>query len=117
MKHRLSEVNETLRTGVCSICGPTKVKIRDGRLKSVTSKYRCYAVYKRTIIKNRYPYAVHKKDYCEHCNFKPVHISQLDVDHIDGDRYNNDPSNLQTLCANCHRLKTHLNGDSNSGIF
>ncbi len=117
MKHRLSEVNETLRTGVCSICGPTKVKIRDGRLQSVTSKYRCYAVYRRTVIKSRYPYAVHKKDYCEHCNFKPVHISQLDVDHIDGDRHNNDPSNLQTLCANCHRLKTHLNGDSNSGIF
>ncbi len=117
MKHRLSEVNETLRTGVCSICGPTKVKIRDGRLQSVTSKYRCYAVYWRTVIKSRYPYAVHKKDYCEHCEFKPVHISQLDVDHIDGDRHNNDPSNLQTLCANCHRLKTHLSGDSNSGIF
>jgi 5-methylcytosine-specific restriction endonuclease McrA len=40
----------------------------------------------------------------------------LDVDHIDGDRFNNDPANLQTLCANCHRLKTHLAGDSNSGI-
>jgi hypothetical protein len=24
---------------------------------------------------------------------------------------------LQTLCANCHRLKTHLSGDSDSGIF
>ncbi len=117
MKHRLTEVNEQTRTGVCSVCGPTKVKVRDNRMSTASSRFRCYAVYKRTVIKSRYPYAVHKKDYCQHCNFKPVHISQLDVDHIDGDRFNNDPSNLQTLCANCHRLKTHLAGDSNSGIF
>jgi 5-methylcytosine-specific restriction endonuclease McrA len=31
---------------------------------------------------------------------------QLDVDHIDGNHRNNNPENLQTLCANCHRLKT-----------
>jgi hypothetical protein len=24
---------------------------------------------------------------------------------------NNDESNLQTLCANCHRLKTQMNND------
>jgi hypothetical protein len=24
---------------------------------------------------------------------------------------------LQTLCANCHRLKTHLHRDYDSGIF
>ena len=42
---------------------------------------------------------------------------RVTVDHIDGNRNNNDPSNLQTLCANCHRLKTHLNGDSRSTYF
>ena len=67
-------------------------------------------------MKTRSPYHTYRKDHCEHCDFKPVHISQLDVDHIDGDRFNNDPANLQTLCANCHRLKTHLSGDSNSGM-
>jgi len=36
---------------------------------------------------------------------------QLDIDHIDGDHTNEDPSNLQTLCANCHRYKTYLNKD------
>jgi 5-methylcytosine-specific restriction endonuclease McrA len=36
---------------------------------------------------------------------------QLDVDHIDGNHANDDPSNLQTLCANCHRLKTQVNAD------
>lgn len=117
MKHRLSEINEENRTGICSVCGPTKIKTRDARMSTLKSKYRCYAVYRRNVVNSRYPHAAHKKDYCEHCQFRPVHSSQLDVDHIDGDRYNNDPANLQTLCANCHRLKTHLSGDSNSGIW
>ena len=116
MKHRLSQINEQDRTGICSVCGPIKIKLRDARMSTATSRYRCFTVYRRNIIKSQYPYAVHKKDYCQHCNFKPVHISQLDVDHIDGDRFNNDPDNLRTLCANCHRLKTHLADDYNSGI-
>ena len=36
---------------------------------------------------------------------------QLTVDHIDGNPYNNEPKNLQTLCFNCHSLKTHLYKD------
>ena len=117
MKHSLTQIDEAQRTASCSLCGDTKIKLRDSKATSLAGKYRCIAVYKRNIIKFQYPYAVHKKDHCEHCDFIPVHISQLDVDHIDGDRWNNNPSNLQTLCANCHRLKTHLSGDSNSGIF
>ena len=56
-------------------------------------------------------YRKHKKDHCEQCGFVALHTVQLDVDHIDGDRTNNNPNNLQTLCANCHRLKTHTNED------
>ena len=56
-------------------------------------------------------YRKHKKDHCEYCGFVAIHMVQLDVDHIDGDRTNNSIENLQTLCANCHRLKTHVNGD------
>jgi RecJ-like exonuclease len=52
------------------------------------------------------PYTHVKKDFCEACGF-PGQRAQLDVDHVDGDKANDDPSNLQTLCANCHRLKTH----------
>lgn len=53
----------------------------------------------------------YKKDKCENCGFIPMHSCQLDVDHIDGNHKNDDISNLRTLCANCHRLKTHLNND------
>jgi 5-methylcytosine-specific restriction endonuclease McrA len=52
-----------------------------------------------------------KKTYCELCGFKAEHSCQLDVDHVDGDHSNNNPDNLQTLCANCHRLKTFMNKD------
>lgn len=52
-----------------------------------------------------------RKDFCQACGFKATHKCQLDLDHIDGNHSNNDPTNLQTLCANCHRLKTYLNKD------
>jgi len=57
------------------------------------------------------PYLKHKKEHCEKCAFIAIHPCQLDVDHVDGNHENNDPNNLQTLCANCHRLKTQLNKD------
>lgn len=48
---------------------------------------------------------------CNTCGFKAEHKIQMDVDHIDGNHTNNDESNLQVLCANCHRLKTYVNKD------
>jgi len=61
--------------------------------------------------KGQWFYARHKKDSCELCGFKGLSC-QLDVDHIDGNHQNNNIENLQTLCANCHRLKSfnHLDG-------
>lgn len=60
----------------------------------------------------RYKHRKHPKgDTCLLCGFKPEWAGQLDMDHVDGNRLNNDASNLQTLCANCHRLKTHEKRD------
>ena len=110
--HKLTDIDETNRQAICSICGPTKIKKRGTKGNTLNCKYRCKAVYKRSENKRLYPYVVHKKDQCGHCGFIPVHMSQLDVDHIDGNKNNNSPDNLQTLCSNCHRLKTHISGDS-----
>ena len=73
-----------------------------------------------TQYKNRHhPYRKHRKDFCENrdgrfgyrCRYKIRHMAQLQVDHINGNPKDNDPSNLQTLCANCHILKTHSQQD------
>lgn len=55
-----------------------------------------------------------KDTKCSRCGFIAEDSIQLDVDHIDGNPSNNHESNLQTLCANCHRLKTKRNDDWNS---
>lgn len=72
-----------------------------------------YSKYCKTHETNYYekPYRLHKNNECSICGFIPVHKCQLDVDHIDGNKQNNNINNLQTLCANCHRLKTHLQKD------
>ncbi len=39
---------------------------------------------------------------CAHCGFGILAV--LEVAHIDGDRQNNDISNLVILCPNCHKM-------------
>ena len=59
-------------------------------------------------------YRKHKGTQCESCNFIALDPCQLDIDHVDGNHSNDDVSNLITLCANCHRLKSKLNKDTRS---
>lgn len=84
------------------------------RLQTTSSKGK-YRALCNPCHKSRYfeklKYKSAKSDTCNECGFKAVHSCQLDVDHIDGDKTNNEADNLQTLCANCHRLKTLTNGD------
>lgn len=75
------------------------------------------------------PYTQYRKSCCERCGYDPAQDpdileltdvkmrnsairAALSVDHIDGNHHNNDPENLQTLCQNCHSIKTILNGDN-----
>ena len=59
----------------------------------------------------RKPYRAHKKSFCEECGFVAIDSCQLHVDHVDGDSSNNVLTNLKTLCANCHALKSKLSRD------
>lgn len=52
------------------------------------------------------PYRAFVEQICKICGFEG-HPCQLDVNHIDGNHSNNHSSNLETLCANCHRLVTY----------
>lgn len=110
---RLKKPESTSIQGMCVICKVCKQTSRGkGNYRPVCSgchKERTKGV-RHDKLKTK-PYIVHKKDICELCGFVPVHSCQLDVDHIDGNHDNNDISNLQTLCANCHRLKTYINKD------
>lgn len=109
--HRLSEVNTEDKTAICAECGPVRIRRRS------EGNWRCCKAdnIKNNKIRNRirFPWRAFKLDYCENpsCTATIEDLCQLDVDHIDGDKTNNDPSNLMTLCANCHRLKTKLNKD------
>jgi|LakMenEpi03Aug12_release.lakeMendotaPanAssembly.Ray.scaffolds.fasta_scaffold14638_19 hypothetical protein len=80
-----------------------------GRLDKKFCSRRCKQNYREK--NKRKPYTIHKKMVCEECGFVPIHPCQLDVDHMDGDKKNNNIENLKTLCANCHRLKTRLKRD------
>lgn len=66
-----------------------------------------------------------KKNYCENqdgrlgfkCYAKELKSYQLELDHIDGDHYNNTPENVLTICSNCHRRKTQENNDCNGNKY
>ena len=89
--------------GLCK-CGNLQTSAGKYKGRQVFSRY-CHSCKKN---KNR-NYV--KKEFCEKCGFIPEHPMQMDIDHIDGNHKNDDMSNLQTLCANCHRLKTFLEKD------
>ena len=54
----------------------------------------------RKSILERYKYT------CQICGLKNRLESFMDMDHKDGNRFNNEESNLWILCPNCHRIKT-----------
>ena len=100
-------------TNIQGICIKCNVNVQTKHsTKNGVNLYRphCDRCHKQKYYK-KFKYKLHRKSYCERCGFKPEHQCQLDVDHIDGNRNNSEANNLQTLCANCHRIKTYNNKD------
>lgn len=48
------------------------------------------------------------------CTSHITDASQLDINHVDGDRQNGDSSNLEILCKVCHQRVTVDNGHQNN---
>jgi len=127
--HHLSSVDKVKMTAICSICGPCKIvlkgkygrecetKVRLNKLqyyKSEKGKAAARKAYQKQKIKRQthprlwnFGYRKFIKPKCEKCGFESIHICQLDIHHKDGDRSNNNESNLITLCPPCHRIE-HL---------
>jgi hypothetical protein len=82
-------------------CGCGRLNMQHGINKQgiVTYKPVCYFCRKEA--------RSHKKDFCEKCGI----TVRLEVDHIDGNKFNNKVDNLQTLCNDCHIKKTIENKD------
>ena len=115
--HRLTNIDDIRKIADCSECG-ADVDIRPNNKRKGVVYWRCKAKYRSVKDQIERPWIKHKKSYCEWesgCDFKLQHSCQLSVDHIDGNKLNNDPDNLQTLCLNHHSLKTHLHENYKPG--
>jgi hypothetical protein len=77
-------------------------------IESILKKNSTYQSYK---LKRRLFIEGFKKQKCEFCGWSKKSIDgrvPLELDHINGDRFDNRLNNLQILCPNCHSLQpTH----------
>jgi hypothetical protein len=97
----------------CNKCGKIhSYQYSNGKYRSIcgscNTKYTPQYKYKST------------HQYCENrdgrlgdykCDATIRDVCQLELDHKDGNPHNNDESNWQVLCRNCHAYKGKQNGD------
>lgn len=111
MRHCLTNVNRLNKTAICSICGPTDLRIKPkkiycgNKIRASASKYHNSPRGKKAFWRRAgMEYRIHVKNTCERCGFCAEDQCQMDIHHKDGNHDNNILNNLATLCANCHRL-------------
>lgn len=102
--HRVTVLDPEARTGICSVCGPVRLRRRVRAKRGGSVEWSCGRKHSSYSLKILSPHRLLMGDECAICDYQPIHPSQLDVHHIDGNHSNNDPWNVATLCANCHRL-------------
>jgi 5-methylcytosine-specific restriction endonuclease McrA len=96
---RLPHHGGSIRRRACNCGRPTEVKWTDA---DGVSRYRTQCSICREKARK------HPKDSCVNCGVLNDGKGNIDVDHIDGNRSNNEPSNLQALCKDCHKKKTKI---------
>lgn len=108
--HRLDAIDSAAAIATCAACGPDSPIV----WREYKQRWQCRVARREhhgplDPRRGVRPWRKHKKDHCERCGLVPEDLCVLEVDHIDGRRIEkpHHPSNLQTLCANCHKLKTH----------
>lgn len=101
--------NRDGRLGHCKVCAKLRVRAwyRGKGAKPRTKNLSIYGVDLGGHNKNR-RWRKWLKPTCRRCGFVPEDNCQLTVDHIDRNKLNNVENNVQTLCANCHNLKTRM---------
>jgi len=122
---RVKTIYKTHDRRICETKGCTNLgrnvgKNKDGSIKRANI---CEMHFGIKYQRNGWQYKIYRKNYCANVDsrlgFKctttitdllPFEY-QLDADHIDGNPSNNTEENIQTLCKNCHAIKTHLNKD------
>lgn len=94
----------------CPVCSSTfKVLEKDLQITCSKSCSNTYFRTKEQPTKTNYRTRAlaHYGQYCALCNYS--NIDALQVHHIDGNRSNNNITNLVVLCANCHAVQHKSN--------
>jgi 5-methylcytosine-specific restriction endonuclease McrA len=121
--HKVTDVDQERMLGVCSECGPVEVRRKVAKNLKAGFRFECREK-RRAQDRDREHTPARQARYarrpkgsrtrrlkgsvCERCGFVPEDPCQLQYDHI-VPRWRggtNAKANRQTLCANCHALKT-----------
>lgn len=106
------EMNTVLFKPLCKKCGNNPCTTRGRLADGVRPKYKSVCSSCKSNSNRKRIYRSYVKNKCDLCGFMAINKCQIDIDHIDGNHNNDSKENLQSLCANCHRLKTFLNKNS-----
>lgn len=122
-KKKFYDMGNTLPRCVNIGCN-NDVAVRNwGNWSFKTECTRCQSDRKKGILRDGI--IIHKKNYCENIDghlgfYCPVptkeswvgfEIGCLDLDHLDGNHYNNDHNNIKTYCKLCHNRKSIEKGE------
>jgi HNH endonuclease len=106
--HTLSKIDTSRRRALCAACGEVVSIIKNGH-----GGWRCSEANKghHRVYRDQGRHREHLRQggsSCAWCGFTPAVVAgrrvlgMLHVHHRDGDRTNNEESNLVTLCGHCH---------------